>query len=80
MIIPNIYTVFLKLSTDYYYYIYLLNYKIMNDTWKIYKDVSNEWRWERKSANGNIVGASTEGYKNREDCVANAKRNGYTGS
>lgn len=27
-----------------------------------------------------FVGASTEGYKNRADCVANAKRFGYTGN
>jgi hypothetical protein len=26
------------------------------------------------------VGASTEGYKNREDCVANARRHSYTGN
>jgi len=53
----------------------------MADSWKIYQDTRGEWRWERKSAGNNkIVGASTEGYKNRSDCVANAKRNGYTGS
>ncbi len=50
------------------------------DTWKIYQDHRGEWRWERKALNGRIVGASTEGYKNRDDCVANARRNGYTGS
>jgi len=49
------------------------------DTWKIYQDNRGEWRWNRKAANGKIVGASTEGYKNRADCVANAKRNGYEG-
>ena len=50
------------------------------DTWRIYQDSKGEWRWERKADNGRIVGASTEGYKNRADCVANAKRNGYTGN
>jgi uncharacterized protein YegP (UPF0339 family) len=50
------------------------------DKWEIYKDNKGEWRWKRTAPNGNEVGASTEGYKNREDCVANAKRNGYTGT
>ena len=50
------------------------------DTWEIYTDANEEWRWRRKAPNGEIVGASTEGYKNRADCVANARRNGYTGS
>ncbi len=49
------------------------------DTWKIYKDAQGEWRWSRTAANGKIVAASTEGYKNRADCVANAKRSGYDG-
>lgn len=50
-----------------------------NDKWEFYKDGSNEWRWRRIAPNGNIVGASTEGYKNKQDCIANAKRNGYKG-
>ena len=50
------------------------------DTWKIYQDAKGEWRWHRTAANGKIVGASAEGYKNRADCVANAQRNGYTGN
>ncbi|MCW5935762.1 MAG: DUF1508 domain-containing protein [Fimbriimonadaceae bacterium] len=50
------------------------------DTWKIYQDSRNEWRWTRYAPNGQIVGASTEGYRNRADCVANARRNGYTGN
>ncbi|MBK7308463.1 MAG: DUF1508 domain-containing protein [Chitinophagaceae bacterium] len=52
----------------------------LNDTWVIYQDPSKKWRWRRTASNGNIVGASTEGYDNRADCVSNARRNGYTGS
>lgn len=52
-----------------------------DDVWNIYQDKSGDWRWTRKSKqNGNIVGASTEGYKNRAECVANAKRPAYTGN
>ena len=49
----------------------------MNDKWKFYKDAENQWRWQRTAPNGNIIGASTEGYKNKTDCVGNARRNGW---
>ncbi len=45
-----------------------------NDTTEIYKDKAGEFRWRRKSVNDKIVGASTEGYKNRAECLANLKR------
>lgn len=50
------------------------------DKWEFYQDPKGEWRWRRTAPNGKVVGSSTEGYKNRADCVANARRNGYTGS
>lgn len=50
------------------------------DSWMIYQDSKREWRWSRKAANGQIVGASTEGYTSRANCLSNAKRNGYQGS
>lgn len=49
------------------------------DKWEFYKDDAGKWRWRRTASNGNIVGASSQGYVNRADCVENAKRNGYTG-
>lgn len=49
----------------------------MKDRWEFYKDVRGEWRWRRIAGNGRIVGASSEGYKNRKDCLANAIRDGY---
>lgn len=48
------------------------------DLWEIYKDNANEWRWRRTAPNGNIVGSSSQGYVNKADCIANAKRNGCT--
>jgi uncharacterized protein YegP (UPF0339 family) len=48
----------------------------MKDQWEFYKDKKKEWRWKRTAGNGRIVGAATEGYKNRLDCIANAERNG----
>lgn len=50
-----------------------------NTTWSIYLDHKSEWRWRRTAANGEMVGASSEGYGNRPDCEANAKRLGYGG-
>ncbi|SLN29538.1 YegP family protein [Oceanibacterium hippocampi] len=50
-----------------------------NDKWEIYKDATGRWRWRRTASNGRIVGAATEGYEHRGDCIANARRNGYQG-
>ncbi|WP_081411225.1 YegP family protein [Tenacibaculum ovolyticum] len=52
----------------------------MNDKWEFYKDSSSKWRWRRTvSSNGKIVGASSQGYVNKSDCIDNAKRSGYKG-
>jgi uncharacterized protein YegP (UPF0339 family) len=48
------------------------------DKWEFYKDAQGEWRWRRTASNGKIVGASTQGYKNKVDCVNNAIRSGYS--
>jgi len=52
----------------------------MNDKWEFYKDHENKWRWRRTDPNGNIVGATTEGYVNKVDCEGNARRNGWDGN
>lgn len=49
------------------------------DKWEFYKDNARMWRWRRVASNGRIVGASTEGYVNKSDCIANARRNDYSG-
>ena len=49
----------------------------MADKWEFYKDAANEWRWRRTAPNGEIVGAATEGYKNKSDCEENALRHGW---
>ena len=43
--------------------------------WTIYKDTAGEWRWRCKVGR-HIVGAAHEGYKNKVDCIANARRPG----
>ena len=44
------------------------------DKLDIYQDKGGSWRWRRTASNGNIVGASTQGYKSKSDCEANAHR------
>ena len=39
----------------------------------VYKDAAGKWRWTAKAANGEITGASSEGYSNKSDCIANLK-------
>lgn len=49
------------------------------DRWEFYTDAQGQWRWRRIAVNGRIVGASSQGYTNRADCVENARRHGYRG-
>ena len=43
---------------------------------EVYQDAQLQWRWRKtQTANGQIVGKSTEGYHNRSDCESNLKRN-----
>ena len=46
------------------------------DRWEFYKDSAGEWRWTRIARSGEVVGASHEGYVNKSDCIANARRPG----
>lgn len=51
-----------------------------DDKWEFYKDNKDEWRWRRTATNGRIVGAATEGYTSKQNCVDNAIRNGFKGT
>jgi uncharacterized protein YegP (UPF0339 family) len=44
------------------------------DSFEVYQDKREEWRWRQMSADGKVVGAATEGYKAKSDCEANMKR------
>lgn len=35
------------------------------DKTTLYQDSNNKWRWRRTAPNGEIVGASTQGYANK---------------
>jgi uncharacterized protein YegP (UPF0339 family) len=37
--------------------------------YKVYRDVAKNWRWRFVARNGEIIAVSSEGYKNRIDCL-----------
>ena len=48
--------------------------KIINaypDGVEFYKDESGDWRWRITATNHEIIGSSSEGFKNRMDCERN---------
>ncbi|MCF7827084.1 MAG: hypothetical protein K9N29_10605 [Candidatus Marinimicrobia bacterium] len=49
----------------------------MNDTWEIYKNNLLKWHWRRITPDGEVVGSGPRGYKNKADCEANARYNGW---
>lgn len=44
------------------------------DRVRFYKDAGGEWRWQRRATNGEIIGASTEGYTKLSAARANYQR------
>lgn len=49
-----------------------------NLKWEFYQDKAGKWRWRAKSANGEIVGASSEGFESKQSAINNAKLMGYS--
>jgi uncharacterized protein YegP (UPF0339 family) len=47
----------------------MANYKL-----EIFKDRRGEFRWRKTASNGEVIGASSESYKAKKDCEANANR------
>ena len=39
-----------------------------------YADTAGEWRWQLKHSNGQIVGASSEGFSSEQEARLNARR------
>lgn len=50
-----------------------------NESWKFYRDCRREWRWEKTASDGSVAGASSEGFKTKADCEADARRMGWRG-
>ncbi|HEY0896130.1 MAG TPA: hypothetical protein VGE15_06225 [Sphingobacteriaceae bacterium] len=47
------------------------------DKWRFFQDHNLEWRWERKSVFGLLVGASDHGFKLYSECRDNALFHGF---
>ena len=45
-----------------------------SDRLELYIGIDKKWRWRRLAANNRIVGASSQGYSTRKDCLNNAVR------
>lgn len=43
----------------------------LEDIWTFYKDKSGKYRWRRTATNGQIVGASTQGYEKSKSMKEN---------
>lgn len=44
------------------------------DQVETYRDTNMKWRWRRVATNGQIVGASSQGYASKAACIENARR------
>jgi uncharacterized protein YegP (UPF0339 family) len=52
----------------------------LHHKWTIYRDARGKYRWRViYKRNGKIVGASTQGYAKRKDCIDNASLFGFVG-
>jgi len=36
---------------------------------EVYKDKKGEWRWRLRASNSKIIADSSEGYKDKKDCL-----------
>ena len=49
----------------------------MNYIWRFYVDPDRRWRWQRLSPDRSLVAESQAAYKEYENCVTNARDEGY---
>lgn len=48
--------------------------------WRFFQGLKAEWRWYQLGANGNVIAASDQGFRELPACMANAERAGFTHS
>ena len=48
-----------------------------NHIWRFYADSARQWRWEKLAFDTTVLERSKAGYKQYEDCLANARESGY---
>ena len=47
--------------------------------WSIYADKDGKWHWELLDAHARALAHCARGFEKRDDCLADARRHGYTG-
>ena len=47
--------------------------------WSIYADASGLWHWEKLDSVAGPIGQSAKGFRTRDECLSDARRNGYAG-
>jgi hypothetical protein len=50
------------------------------DVWSFQKPDPDSWSWRRTSPDGEVLLEGRTTFPTIEDCMADARRNGYTGS
>jgi hypothetical protein len=46
------------------------------DEWVFFHDLVRDWRWEQRRG-GQVLQESSRGFTNRDECLADAERNGF---
>jgi hypothetical protein len=52
----------------------------VSDVWSFKKDFQGHWMWQRESLHHELLEQARLPFKELEECVADARRRGYTGS
>jgi len=52
----------------------------VSDVWHFKKDHDGRWNWQKESLYHDILQEGRAGFPGFDECVADAKRSGYTGS
>ena len=47
--------------------------------WSVYADSSGRWHWEMLDASAGVIAQSSRGFQTRDECLADARKHGYTG-
>ena len=49
----------------------------MNLIWRFYSGSDHRWRWQHVSVSGAVIAESPAAFKDYDECMANAKDEGY---
>ena len=52
----------------------------VSDVWDFKKDAEGRWNWQRQSLHHELIQEGQTPFTKFEDCLADARRCGYTGS